>query len=144
MPHRGRPLRTALLAVGIAALAVAGCGDDDAADDDVAAFCAELEGSDTLVPGFAGANEISRSLVFFRQLREVAPAGIDGELGTVVEGLDALDAAFAEYRGLEGEAALDAVTELADVDLDELAEAAAEVERYAADRCDDVAVGTDR
>jgi hypothetical protein len=143
VPRRS-PLRSTVAALAVVALAVAGCGDDDGTDDaELAAFCAQLEDGDTLVPGFAGANEVSRSLVFFQQLREAAPDEIDGELATVIDGLDALDAAFAEYQGLEGEAALDAVTELADVDVDELAGAAAEVERYAAERCEEVTVGTD-
>jgi hypothetical protein len=60
------------------------------------------------------------------------------DASTVVEGLEELVDALAEFDGVEGEAALEAVQGATDVDLEELAESIDAVDEYASQNCDGV------
>jgi hypothetical protein len=127
-------------ALFVATAVLVGCGDDDAtdADADVELFCTAFQAP--TVPGVAGTTQstLLDLLQFFRQLDDVAPAPIADDVSTVVDGLEERVDALAEFDGVEGEAALDAVQGATDVDLEALAESIDAVDEYASRNCEDV------
>lgn len=129
----------------IASIVLVGCGDDDqAVAPEAEAFCAEFQQTGTtgsgIATGFGGATDtsIGEALVYFRRLEDAAPEEISDEVTTVTEGLNSLSEAFAEFQGVEGEEAFAAVSEAAEVDLEEIRRAAEDVEAYARNNCEDV------
>lgn len=131
----------------IASIVLAGCGDDDddqAVASETEAFCAEFQQTGAtgsgIATGFGGATDTSvgEALVYFRRLEDTAPEEISDEVATVTEGLSSLSEAFAEFQGVEGEEAFEAVSQAAEVDLEEVRRAAEDVEGYARNNCEDV------
>lgn len=132
----------------IASVVLVGCGDDDGEEAaGTEEFCAEVlqtgATASGITTGFPGVTEasITEALLYFRRLEDTAPEVISDDVTTVTTGLEAIVEAFAEFQGVEGEEAFAAVSEAAQVDLDEIARAADEVEQYARNNCEDFPTG---
>jgi hypothetical protein len=128
------------ITVSMLALVLAGCDGDDERPEDVQAFCAAFQQQTLVTGGFADRETVTDALAFFESLDRQAPAEIETELATLTAGLEVIVEAFEDFEGAEGAEALDAVEQAADVSLDELAQAAATVEEFAAENCEDVDV----
>lgn len=129
-------MRRLASALAVSGLLVAGCGEEQPAET-VDAFCREFQGTGVTGFGVGTREEITDSAAFFTGLEAEAPEPISDEVSTVADGLNAMAEAFgqAEAQGIE---AVEAVQEIADVNLDEIASAAEQVEQYAVENCETV------